>query len=116
MTEAAASFPLTAPPVAPTVRDQQRIAGILDRYIRMKRAVKQPLSVSRMATGVINWPATGTFIPGRSFEVGPDFFTATAENQTSLLLEHLARATRDVEPAFVPAYVMLAKWIHDQNP
>jgi hypothetical protein len=49
-------------------------------------------------------------------QIGPDFFLATPDNQISLLLEGLARATPDIEPAFIPAYVSLAEWIHNKNP
>lgn len=116
MRQAAARFPLTAPPAAPSMTDQIRIAGILDRYTRMKRAVKQNLTVTRMPAGVISWPTTaGAWVAGTTLQIGPDFFRATPDHQVALLLEQLARGTRDVEPAFVPAYVTLADWIH-RNP
>lgn len=116
MRMAAARFPLTPPPARPTQVDQVRIAGILDRYRRMKAAVKRNLTIGRMATGVVAWPTATTWVAGGSLQVGPGFFRARPDHQVSLLLEHLALATRDVEPAFIPAYVSLAKWIHDQNP
>jgi len=116
MTEAAARFPLNPPTVATTATDQTRIAAILDRYERMKMAVKTNLTVTRMAAGVVSWPKPPAWVAGSTLSVGPDFFTATADDQVSLLLEHLVRATHDVEPAFVPAYVSLAAWIHSQNP
>ena len=116
MKVAAKGFPLTAPPAAPTLTDQARVAGILDRYGRMKLAVKRDLTATRMAAGVVNWPVAATWVAGAGVSIGPDFFRATAGNQVSLLLEGLAGATRDVESAYIPAYVTLAKWIHDQNP
>jgi hypothetical protein len=117
MTQAAARFPLTAPSAAPTLTDQIRVAGILERYDCMKRAVKRDLTITRMAAGVISWSRTGTaWIADNTLQIGPDFFRATPEDQVSLLLEYVARATQEVEPAFVPAYVTLAKWIHEQNP
>lgn len=115
MTQAARRFPLTAPPGTPTLTDQTRVAGILDRYRRMKAAVKRDLTVTRAASGVVSWPSTVGFVAGASLWVGPDFFRATPRDQVALLLESLARATRDVEPDFVPAYVTLAEWIHSQN-
>jgi hypothetical protein len=115
MTEASVRFPLTAPPAAPNLTDQTRVAGIVDRYRRMHRAVKRSLNISRMAAGVVSWPGSA-LIAGNTLQVGPEFFRATPQNQVSLLLESLAGATIDVEPAFVPAYVSLAKWMHDQNP
>ncbi len=48
--------------------------------------------------------------------MGPDFFKASADDQVSLLVQHLADATKNVEKAFIPAYVALAEWIHQQNP
>jgi hypothetical protein len=118
MKEAARVFPLTAPPAIPTVTDQSREAGILDRYRRMKAAVKRDLAITRVSSGVASWTAgaPGKWVAADSLEVGPDFFLATQANQISLLLEALAGVTRDVEPAFIPAYVSLAAWIHSQNP
>ena len=118
MKEAAARFPLTAPPAAPTLADQVLEAAILDRYRRMKAAVKRDLTITKMAAGVATWGAgsAGAFVAADTLEVGPEFFRATAANQISLLLEQLAAVTRETEPAFIPAYVSLAEWIHGQNP
>lgn len=116
MRETAKRFPLTPTTGTPTLTDQTRLAGILERYTRMRGAVKRNLSATPMATGGVKWPSTATdWLAGAVFEVGPDFFRATPGDQISLLLETLARSTRDVEPAFVPAYVSLAEWIHSQN-
>jgi len=84
----------------------------------MKAAVKRDLSASPMASGGVSWPApsAASFFAGDTLEIGPDFFRATGDDQVSLLLDALARSTRDVEPAFVPAYVSLARWFHEQNP
>ena len=68
-----------------------------------------------MATGLINWPVSAGLLAGSTLQIGPDFFRATPDDQVSLLVEHLAQATRDVEARFIPAYVSLAKWIHEQN-
>jgi Domain of unknown function (DUF4157)/Lysine-specific metallo-endopeptidase len=116
MTEVSKRFPLTAPPATPTLTDQTREAGILDRYRRMKSAVKRDLTITRMAAGVVTWPAGGALLAAKSLQIGPDFFTATPADQISLLLESLAGSTPDVEAAFIPAYVSLAAWIHSQNP
>jgi hypothetical protein len=117
MKKAAGLFPLTAPPGKPTVDDQARVAAMLDRYERMRLGAKRDLTVGKMAKGVIHWPSSGKKpVVGASLEVGPDFFKATADDQVSLLLQHLAYATREVEKAFVPAYVALAAWIHGKNP
>ncbi len=116
MTEVAKRFPLTAPPAKPTVTDQTRFAGILDRYIFMKAAGKRDLSVTGAATGGVTWATTSGLMAGKSLTVGPEFFRAVPRDQVALLLESLARATKHVEPAFVPAYVTLAEWIHSQNP
>jgi hypothetical protein len=120
MTQAAARFPLN-PPTAPsttTLTDETRLAGILERYRRMKPVVKRSLTVTRMPTGVVSWSAAGgaSWFASDTFSVGPDFFRASADDQVLLLQEALARATRDVEPAYVPAYVSFAQWVHAQNP
>jgi outer membrane protein OmpA-like peptidoglycan-associated protein len=117
MRETSSRFPLTAPPATPNLADQTRVAAINDRYERMKRAVKTDLSVTRVTTGTVRWPPSApNWIAGDTLEIGADFFRATTDDQVALLLENLARATRDVEPAYVPAYVSLAEWIHRQNP
>ena len=117
MTQAATRFPLTAPPTKPNLTDQTRVAGMLDRYVRMHAAVKRDLTLTRMATSVVTWPTAGTsVVASNSLQVGPDFFRATPAHQVSLLLEALARSTQDIEASFVPAYVTLAEWMHNQNP
>jgi len=119
MKEASTRFPLTAPPAVPSLTDQTREASILERYRRMHAAVKRNLKIDHMAAGVVSWGAAAAAAPliaADSVQIGPDFFKATPDDQISLLLESLAGVTKDVEPAFVPAYVSLAKWIHDQNP
>lgn len=116
MKETAARFPLTAPPATPVLDDQIRAAGIHERYERMKEATKQGLTLTRAATGSVKWPAGSGFFAGAAVELGPDFFRANAEDQIGLLLEALAKSTRDVEAAYVPAYVSLAAWIHSRNP
>lgn len=114
MITTASMFPLTAPPAKPTQTDKIRLAAIGERYKIMKAAVKRDLTITRVNAGVVNWPSGA--MPGDSFEIGPDFFMATPDNQVSILLENLAKATGGVEAAYVPAYVSLAKWIHNQNP
>jgi len=119
MTEASKHFPLTPPPATPTLTDQIRVAGMEDRYLRMSAASKHDLTVTRAAAGAVTWAppaASSPFLAAPALSIGPEFFRAPPEDQISLLLEPLARNTRDVEPAFAPAYVSLAKWIHDQNP
>lgn len=112
MQEAAARFPLTAPPNAPTMDDMAVLAAIVDRYKTMKSSVKQNLTISGMPSGLINWPrASGS--ASDTLQIGPDFFRATSDDQVSLLLENLAVATPDMEPAFVPAYVYFAEFIHN---
>ncbi len=114
MAEAARHFPLTPPPAAPVPHDELRLAAIHERYDRMESAVRRDLTLTRVAAGTVHWGATaGEWIADASLQIGGDFFRATAADQIALLFEHLARATRDVEPAFVPAYVHLAKWIHE---
>jgi hypothetical protein len=79
----------------------------------MRRAVKRNLSATRVAAGEVTWTsAAGSNLANPSFTVGGDFFRATADDQVSLLVQHLAGATRNVEAAFIPAYVALAEWIH----
>jgi len=117
MTEAAKRFPLTAPPAKPTLTDQVRLASILDRYRRMLAGVKEDLTATRIAAGVVKWASVpGKWLASAKLEVGPDFFLATADDQVSLLMEQVAAATKDVEAAYVPAYTSLAEWIHSQNP
>jgi hypothetical protein len=115
MKEAAKRFPLTAPRARPTMTDQTRFASILDRYMRMLALMKGNLTVTKAASGVVSWTTAPGWLAGTSLSVGPDFFRAVPRDQIALLFEALARATRDVEPAFVPAYVTLAEWIHSQN-
>ncbi|HXU46560.1 MAG TPA: DUF4157 domain-containing protein, partial [Thermoanaerobaculia bacterium] len=115
MTEASKRFPLTAPPAKPTLDDQVRVAALSERYRRMKSAVKRNLTATRVGAGVATW-TSASWVAAASLEVGPDFFRATADDQISLLLESLAKATKDVETAFIPAYVSLAAWIHGKNP
>jgi hypothetical protein len=115
MTEAAKHFPLTPTSSPPTLADQIRIAAMEDRYLRMYMISKNDLVVTRAATGTVTWasPAAGSpFLAGASLSIGPDFFRADPEDQVSLLLESVAGQTKDLEPAFVPAYASLAKWIH----
>ena len=114
MRQAAALFPLTPPghPSRTTATDQVRVAGILDRYRRMKAAVKRRLVVAASASGGVSWSGGPWYVAGPVVTVGADFFRATPDHQVSLLLEGLAASTRDVEPAFIPAYVALAEWIH----
>jgi hypothetical protein len=120
MKEAAKRFPLSPPSAAtpPTLTDQTHEAGILDRYVRMHAAVKRDLKPSHKAAGVVSWgvAAAASPIAADTVQIGPDFFKATPDDRISLLLESLAGVTKDVEAAFIPAYVSLAKWIHDQNP
>ena len=117
MTEAAKRFPLTAPPAKPTLTDQVRLASILDRYRRMLSGVKEDLTATRIASGVVKWASVpGKWLAAAKLDVGPDFFLATADDQVSLLMEQVAAATKDVEAAYVPAYTSMAEWIHSQNP
>jgi len=97
MKVAAKGFPLTAPPAAPTLTDQARLAGILDRYGRMKLAVKRNLTATRMAAGVVNWPVAATWVAGAGVSIGPDFFRATAGNQVAYWVRPVAAGV--AEPA-----------------
>ena len=75
MNEAAKRFPLTAAPAKPTSADQTRLAGIVDRYKRMKQATKTALTVTRMVAGIAKWSmAPGNWVAPASLEIGPDFF------------------------------------------
>ncbi len=118
MKESAKRFPLTGPPTKPNLTDQIRVAGIAERFRRMHESVQQDLTLTRMASGVATWgtPLPQSFSAADNLQVGPDFFRGTADDQISLLLEALAKETRDVEPSFIPAYVSLAAWIHGRNP
>ncbi len=118
MKKAASLFPLGAPPATPKVEDLARVAAIIDRYTRMRDGVHhRNLEVDQMAAGVITWASSGKSpVVGSTLQVGPDFFKASADDQVSLLVQHLADATRGVEKSFIPAYVALAEWIHKQNP
>lgn len=118
MTEAAKVFGLTAPNAKPTLRDQTMLAAILERYSRMYKAVKRDLTITRMASGTVAWDSASGAEPwfaGASFKIGPDFFRADEETEVALLMEQLAKATKDIETAFIPAYLHLAKWIHEEN-
>ena len=112
MRQTAARFPVTAPPAKPTKDDQVIVAAINDRYFHMKKAVKRDLKITRVAAGIVAWPTDGD-LGADHFDVGPVFFTASAEHQISLLLQALATATPDVEKQFVPSYVSLAKFMHE---
>jgi hypothetical protein len=112
MYQAADRFPVTRPPANPTTEDQAIIAAVIDRYKHMKASIKTDLQVTRETTGVVTWAKDGAKAAD-NFSVGDDYFKATPENQISLLLEAIANATADVEPAFVPGYVSFARWIHE---
>ncbi len=112
MQEMANRFPVTAPPGIPTSDDMIRLAAINERYIIMEAAVKRDLTISSMPSGVVSW-ATGSVVPADNFSVGPDFFRATPEHQISLLLQTLAQAVPNIETAFIPGYVTMAKFVHD---
>lgn len=112
MRQAADRFPVTRPPTKPTVDDQAIVAAIIDRYKHMYKAVKRDLKITRIAAGIVKWAKDGD-LAADNFEVGPDFFAATFDNQISLLVEAVANATADVESAFVPSYVSFARWVHE---
>ena len=112
MRQTAARFPVTAPPAKPNKDDQVIVAAINDRYFHMKKAVKRDLKITRVAAGLVNWPTDGD-LGADHFDVGPIFFKASPEHQISLLLQAVAMATPDVEKQFVPSYVSLAKFIHE---
>lgn len=115
MEQAALRFPVNDPSVPlnkPTLDDMVKLAAILERYKRMKFAVKRDLTIIGLATGVVSWPSGATLASDTVF-VGPNFFRAEARQQISLLLQALAGATPDIETAFIPAYVSFAEWIHD---
>ncbi|MEM7084573.1 MAG: DUF4157 domain-containing protein [Bacteroidota bacterium] len=117
MDKAATLFPVNDTSVAPqkpTMDDMVKLAAIVERYKLIKRRTKRPFNISAMPTGVINWPAGSGGLASDSFQVGADFFRASPEEQISLLLQHLAGATQDVETAFIPAYVEFARWIHER--
>lgn len=117
MEKAATLFPVNDPAVAPnkpTMDDMVKLAAIVERYKMIKFRTKKPFNISSMPTGVVSWKAGSDGLASDSFQVGADFFKASPEEQISLLLQHLAAATKDVEAAFVPAYVEFAKWIHEQ--
>jgi hypothetical protein len=119
MQKAATLFPVNDPSVAPkkpTMDDMVKLAAIIERYKIMKFRTKKPFNISAMPSGVISWPAGIGGLASDTFQVGADFFRAGPEEQISLLFQHLAAATQDVETAFIPAYVAFAKWIHEQNP
>lgn len=115
MEQAALRFPVNDPSVPlnkPTLDDMIKLAAIIERYKRMKFAVKRDLTIIGLATGVVSWPSGATLASDTVF-IGPDFFRAEARQQISLLLQALAGATPDIETAFIPAYVSFAEWIHD---
>jgi hypothetical protein len=78
----------------------------------MQKATKRDLRITRVPAGVMTWAKDGN-LPADHFDVGPDFFKASADNQISILLESMAKATADVESAFIPGYVTFARWIHE---
>ena len=120
LAEAAKHFPLSDPATTLTLDDETRVAAILERYVRMRETVNTDLSIARLPSGAVVWdPSASVASPWQAkskLGIGPDFFRATTDDQISLLLEQLAKATKGVEAAFVPAYVALAKWIHAKNP
>ena len=116
MKEAVRQFSLTtAPPAVPKVADQVSIAGILDRYRKMSATASQAFTIKAMASGLINWPVSPAWSAFPELDVGPDFFKHSPDEQVTLLLEHLAKATRDVEPTHIADYVSFAEWIHRQQ-
>ena len=77
MKETAKRFPLSPPSPAtpPTITDQTREAGILDRYVRMHAAVKRDLKITHMAAGVVSWGAAvvgAPLIAADTLQIGVD--------------------------------------------
>ena len=112
MREAAARFPLTAPPASPSLADMTILAAIIERYKIMKFEINRNLTITNMPSGIISWPVGSGGFASVALRIGPDFFRATPGSQVSLLLQNLAASTPDVEARFIPAYVSFAEFIH----
>ncbi len=111
MTLAANHFPLTSPPTAPVMNDQEKVAAIYDRFNTMSNAMGQVLDIRKRNGSVANWEAG----PGAIVRVGPTFFGRPLVEQIETLLAALIRATPNISTAYHPKYVAYTKATRIKN-
>ncbi len=111
MTLAANRFPLTSPPTAPVMNDQEKVAAIYDRINTMSNAMGQVLDIRKRNGSVANWE-TG---PGAIVRVGPAFFGRPLVEQIEILLAALVRATPNISTVYHSKYVTYTKDIRVKN-
>lgn len=104
MAAVAVEFPVSAPPAAPTRRDQEKVAAINDRINTMRTALstkKSALTVTEAAT--TTWAAG----PGFTVTVQPGFSALPLRQRVDLLMAAIAQATPDIRAAQEPNYSRL---------
>lgn len=105
MAHASNYFPLTSPPGAPVMEDQEKVAAIYDRFNTMNNAMGQVLDIRKRNGSVAHWQAG----PGAIVKVGPTFFARSQVEQIEILLAALVRATPDISTAYHSKYVEYTK-------
>ena len=111
MTHASNHFPLTSPPGAPDMEDQERVAAIYDRFNTMSNAMGQVLDIRKRNGSVAHWQVG----PGAIVRVGPTFFGRPLVEQIELLLAALIRATPDISTAYHSRYVEYTKDLRSKS-
>lgn len=96
-------FGFTKPPALPTKDEQQKIAGINDRFELLFRRLGRKMKVEKAATGLDRWEPG----PGTTITVTPTFFKLTKREQLDLLLTRMIQAFPEIIPAHQPIYVAL---------
>jgi hypothetical protein len=97
-------FGMTAPPSIPTILEQQQVAGISDRYQKLRNTVSEQLTITRSPMGTTSWSAG----PGVSLTVGADFFAAPSRRaKLDLLLRVLVEAHPGIPAAHRTHYIAL---------
>ena len=103
MAMVARRFGLTPPPALPTKADQEKVAGISDRYNRLFRRLGVKMTVEKVSSGMETWEPG----PGTKITVTPLFFRLSKREQLDLLLTRLVQAFPEIIPAHQPGYVTL---------
>jgi hypothetical protein len=96
-------FGFTKPPALPSLDEQEKVAGINDRFERLFRRLGRKMKVEKAAAGLDRWEPG----PGTTVTVTPTFFKLTKREQLDLLLTRMIQAFPEIIPAHQPIYVAL---------
>jgi len=96
-------FGFTRPPKLPSNDDQQKIAGINDRFATLFRRLRVKMKVEKVASGLDRWEPG----PGTTITVTPTYFKLSKREQLDLLLTRMIQAFPEIIPAHQPIYVAL---------